>query len=781
MAGGLMFGALLAVWQRVLDAVAGRTAYSLAAGVGVVALALAAGFAVARWPCRKVVGPAVLLRIALLMLAGWLVFQLAALKGISEGWQRILMDTTRTFGLALTTLGKTAVFLFGVPSVLAGVAGQALLQQRLGQAARPDGPALIRFFVWAALSVWAGYAVGSFTLVPLVGVEGGLRLAALWFGALGSVAVMLGGTRRNTLRLMAACAPFAVVVGALTALNPPASVSILTEGMFGRLIHRDSGFAQGVPTFAHHSRHHTVAAYEDADYQFVFALDGRPLLFGNRFHTARTLSGYIPLLVRPSCKRAAIVGAEAGLYLPFFVRGGVRDVSYAGSDESVLKLALAADSFVTGDEKSEKSTLHKGVALSPRGSYDILFLAAEPVWMRGTRSAYSRSFFGKCRASLSEDGIVALHLDARALSPGRFAAIAKDFAAEFPGLQVWCAGVYDWLLLGCAKEIKTPVDGMLGVLEKPLVFRDLARGGVQALPEILACMVCDGKGLAPWLASAKPESEWQSAWLAPQTVFAKDSARLQPRALEGCRQWKAQWVLPGELDVEVYVALLDKIGRSVGARVSAVTALAENAKGRSDTGLEAAREAAKINPRDALLVHLAETLELEARRRIKIGDFKGGAKCYESLLSFAAEKARSHYGLAYCLRASGENEAAYLNFARAAAAAPEQTGYRVELAQVALTIGEFAEADRQYQEALKREPDNPEFLFRYAKALAWKDRPDKNMAHALKLAEKACVLTQWRQEEYAYGLADLYLEAGRVLEGMGLKRRLKEGFGRQKH
>jgi len=110
------------------------------------------------------------------------------------------------------------------------------------------------------------------------------------------------------------------------------------------------------------------------------------------------------------------------------------------------------------------------------------------------------------------------------------------------------------------------------------------------------------------------------------------------------------------------------------------------------------------------------------------------------------------------------------------AAAPEQTGYRLELAQVSLLIGEYAEADRQYQEVLKREPDNPDVLFRYAKGLASKERSDKNMPQALKLAERACVLTEWRNTEYAYGLADLYMDAGRVLEGMGLKRRIKEGF-----
>ena len=108
------------------------------------------------------------------------------------------------------------------------------------------------------------------------------------------------------------------------------------------------------------------------------------------------------------------------------------------------------------------------------------------------------------------------------------------------------------------------------------------------------------------------------------------------------------------------------------------------------------------------------------------------------------------------------------------AAAPEQTDYRLDLAQTALSVGKFVEADRQFQEILKREPERAEVLFRYAKGLSRSERSDKDLPQAVKLAERACVLTLWENREYAYGLADLYMDAGRVLEGMGLKRRLKE-------
>lgn len=764
-AAGLMFGMLLAVWLRVLDAVAGRTVYTLAVVTGIVTAGVAAGYSLAGLAFltgRRVPG---LLRALFLLIGCWLAVQLAGSDGVVAGWQRILNDLSRTFGQYVVAVGKTTAFFCLVPSLLAGMAVHAVLRSflRVPEGERAQGMTLV--LLLAVLPAWVGYGFASGVVIPVAGVENVLRFGALWFGALAAVVAWRG---------VRSVWPFATVAGLLYLLNPSGGGTVLEHGVFGRLVHRDSGFAQGAAVFSHPSRHHTVAAYEDTDYRFVFALDGRPVLFGNRFHTARTLCGYVPLLLRPESRKAAVFGPEAGLYLPFLVRGGVTNVAFAGADEAVVKLTLAADGYLTGAGCEAAGRVRRRARLSSRAEYDIVFLAPEPSWMRGTGRAYGAGLFRRCRAALSEKGVVALHLDARALSQRRFAAVARAFVEVFPHVQVWCAGTYDWLLVGGVAPLTVAADRMLEVFERGPVVRDFARAGILSLPEVLPSLVCDGEGIAAWLACTEGEAAWQAAWGGPRTVFGEGQAALQPAALEGCRQRKLGWVSAEGMDEEVYLAVRARADRYIGARVQAVAALSEMAAGRGEAALAAAREASAVNPRDALLVHLAEKLELEGRRRTAFGDFKGALKCYENLLAFRPGGAHAHYGMGYCLRATGEGEGAYLHFARAVAAAPEQTGYRMELAQAAVAVGEYAEADRQYEEVLKREPGNAEALFRYARAAAQAGRPDRDMAKAVRLAEQACVATRWGNREHAFGLADLYIEAGRVLEGMGLKRRLKE-------
>jgi len=97
------------------------------------------------------------------------------------------------------------------------------------------------------------------------------------------------------------------------------------------------------------------------------------------------------------------------------------------------------------------------------------------------------------------------------------------------------------------------------------------------------------------------------------------------------------------------------------------------------------------------------------------------------------------------------------------------------LAQFADATKRFREADEQFKEILARDPNNVEVLFLYAKSLGNEARkPNRNIQHAIKYAEYACKLTHWKNPEYVYGLADLYIEGGRVLEGLGLKRTLKK-------
>lgn len=768
-AASLMTGVLLAVGSRAMDAAAGRTLHTGLMFWLCTVAGLALGYVAAALACRRRrIRGGGMLSLLFLALAASVIVQGTCTPRLVVSWQTVLNAMTRRETQYVSLLFRTGLLYAGVSALAVGALARVALQMFRQEA--PDvrpGTAITLGVLLVLLPAGVGFGIGEGTLIPWLGF-GLLRGAALWFGVLASLVLARG---------VWSMLPVLAVGLALFGVGPTELDAALAAGVFSRLVHRDSGFARGQPVFVRQTRHHAVAAYEDSDYGFVFAQDGRPVLFGNRFHTARTLTAYVPLLLHPSCARAALFGPEAGLYLPFLARAGVKELAVGGCDAALLKLALAADEHLAGAPVNVTRVLRQRARLAASQAYDLIVLAGEPMWMRGTGKAYGAGLFARCRSALAPGGLVALHVDGRALSARRFAAVTRDFARVFPNMQLWCTGAYDWLLVGSNGMIQSPADQMLACFERQPVMRDFARAGVLALPEALACMVCDGAGVVPWLERTGFESGCANAGRVPRVVFGTGAPEglLTPHALEPVRQKTLEWLLPGEMDVGVYQAIRDKTLLCADARTLSARALAQTAAGQGEAGLADARAAAKLNVRDPLLTRLAESLELEGRRRIAIGEFKGGLKCYENLLSFSPGSAHSHYGMGFCLRASGDNETAYLHFARAVAAAPGQIGYRMELAQVAAAIGEYAEADRQYEEILRREPEHAEALYRYATCLSTKQRKDRDMVRSLALAEQACRVTAWQNREFAYGLANLYMDAGRVLEGMGLKRRLNEG------
>ena len=765
-AGAVMAGAVLGAWQQVLDMLAGRTVYALLGFWAAAGLGVAAGCFAVRGVGRKMRWNVGCAAGAFFALGAWLVVQLA-LEGMLRGmWRHFQLGAERSFAEYIWMIAKTAGLTVFAPAALAACAVQGG-QVGGGRRERAAG--------WGL--ALCGYLLAE-SLCVYRPPEALTRMAALGMAVLAGASVMRGCGKLSAAWVFSAVLPFAVTAGLAVALLPGKWVNPLSaDGVFGRLSCRDCGFGVGTPELIYAARGHTIVFYEDADYVRVCALDGRSLMFGNRFAAARTLTGYAPLLVRPKAEKVALVGAECGVYLPFFERAGM--TATANLPRRLVEPFVLMD---TG-EGLEAGDLWGPIPAKPfffewRG-YDIVFVAPEPGWVRGSGKVYGPGALRRYRDALTEDGIVALRLDGRAMSEARFASIAKDFMAVFPGVQVWCVGASDWMLIGGRKPITADMDGMAGLLAKDAVFSDWVRAGNMGLPEMLACMVCDEKGLGEWLKGrAAGEGARAAEWRGPRRVI--EGAGLLAPMLEAVRQQEAEWVLAGGMDEELYNGMMADIEAVRHARGLAVQVLVAAAEGRQEDALAAAKAAAVITSRDALLLQMADLLNLDAQRRVRFGDFKGALACYENLLAFSSEAARYHHGMGCCLRATGDRENAFRHFARAVGAAPEETAYRLDLARAAQNVGVFPEADRQYREVLKREPDNAEAHLLFAKALTAQKRQDKDFDQAVKLAERACELTAWKDRKIAFGLADIYIEAGRPLEGVGLKRKLREQGEKEK-
>jgi MFS family permease len=760
----ILGGLALSMGQRILVMLAGQTVYTSAAFWLSILLGLIVGGGVAYFARRKLGWNATLLVFLCFLFACYLIGLLTVERFMKNGWTHFLLNANRSLTLYLLQIAKTASLYVVMPLVFLSVMffgrGRSLRASSVNASVQ-IGLCMIGFSFGGLLLATTGYSV-----------EAMLRMIAVAFAVLSGVNVMRKSKSMSFAWIFSAFFPLIVVAAlAITLLPRDWSNPLSVNGIFGRLACRDSGFAQGVPIVTKHTRLHTVTQYGDPDYGWVGALDGRPLIFERRFVASRTMTALAPLMIRPDAKNILMLGEEAGVYLSTLVRIGSVDVFVDPSAGASTSFVKGNDLFTGGEEPAR--WYRSGTLSELRGKCDVVFVAPPPVWVKGSGQLLSARALQSYRDALGEEGVVAVRVDGRGLSEAGFADLARTFMSVFPGVQVWNTGAADWVLLGGARELKVPLDVLTSLVERKDTFRELVRAGNITLPAALACMVCDGNGLKTWLqerAGKSPESEWN----VPVRVIRGEN--LMSIAFEKVRQPKAPWVLSGQMDLDLYVDILEVINKARDARKLAVQSMAEGMQAKPDASLSAVRASVQASKQDVLILQIVDHMDMEARRRIAIGNYKGALICYENLISFTTGTARYHHGAGYCLRALGEAENAYLAFARAAGGSPEQEQYRLDLAQAALTAGHYEEADNQYQYLLSKKDDDAHVMFLFAKGLALRGRPRRDFALAIKLAERACVLTKWQNREYAYGLADIYIDAGRIPEGMGLKRRLKEGI-----
>lgn len=464
------------------------------------------------------------------------------------------------------------------------------------------------------------------------------------------------------------------------------------RGAFVHLATRDSGFGKGVPYRTEKSGSHVKEFFSDEDYGEVVTLDGRPVATGSRFAPMRRTVSLVPLFEVPTAKKALLAGPEAEFYAAPLRAAGVE--------------VEVSPGFGGGS-----------------GEVDFALVCPEPEWISGAERPSESQWRRLSDCVDREYGVVAVHLDARLLPAARARGVIEELHAVFPSARLWCAGKFDWVFVGF-RSSSPPIlraSAVSALFEREQAFDAFLEAGVTGMGDFLASYVGSLDEVAPALGRVDAMGRGEALLTAPRLAFepppSDGFAQLKPGDLLPLETADMGWFVQGDCADDVYSSLTGRVADVQWARRVAVSGIADADAGKSDTAVEKWGDAAAVNSGDPILRSLADSLDLEGRRRLRVGDNNGAMRCFENRILVEPGNVAAIHNFGLSVKKGGRMDLAVQVFLKATLMDPLGDEHRLELVECASAAGANDLALQQLDVLIERHPEDVSLKQRRAKIL----------------------------------------------------------------
>ncbi|MFZ5862563.1 MAG: fused MFS/spermidine synthase [Nitrospirota bacterium] len=509
------------VWSRALSLVLGSSVYAFSAMLTTFLSGLAAGAAYGAWLVRRSVPRLATLgavelavavaSLATLALIGRLPMALIAAVGSLRGLGTAVIPVVQ-FALAFVVMFAPA-FGFGVvfPVAVALAARDP----------RAVGAEVGRLYAVNTAGAISGAVAAGFVLVPLVGVPGGLLVAASACAVVGAWLVLGDGSlaRGTAWRGLVAAAVAAVLVAATI---PPWSTTLMSSGVYWNLprylaaAEREgvegvkARLRQGETVFEREGLTATVVVTRTEADGRLLTINGRTES-GDPFMRTQVSIGHWPFWFAPSSARVLVIGLGSGATAGSVLHYPVERVDVVELERAVIEASRRfepengrplADPRVRVWPEDGRNFL----LLSP-DRYDVIISQPSLPWVAGAATLFTEEFFAIAATRLTPGGVFGQWIAADAVGQEELRSVLAAFARAFPSFVAVEPTPGDLFVIGSASRLALDEARVRAAFLDAGIAADLSRVEVRAPADAYAMLVGHTGTITGLLTGAAPNRD----------------------------------------------------------------------------------------------------------------------------------------------------------------------------------------------------------------------------------------------------------------------------------
>lgn len=244
----------------------------------------------------------------------------------------------------------------------------------------------------------------------------------------------------------------------------------------------------------------------------------------------------------------------------------------------------------------------------------------------------------RLRSMALDNGAMAWFFDVRSLTASKFRKMLEEFPCE--QAHLWMPAENEWLITGRLGCHVLKLDAMLDLFSPDGAVEDLAEADCTSFPELFANYVGTREEVLPAFQGD------MNAVVRPEAFISKDIPPLG-------------WIVRGGADEDIFASVMQEIRSMQVVRRLVVQGnmLAQDAE-KFGEAIDKWSAAMLRNPHDTMLLDRLYRLAVNAHAFERVGNLKGAAKCYETMVSVRPKDSAAMMRYADCMRRLGQKEIA---------------------------------------------------------------------------------------------------------------------------